>query len=70
MSGRRALRRTAPLAAGAEQTRGERDEATRNDPPVRRAQARSKENNPKPSAKKRARIYDSSRSLRQPKSAL
>ena len=29
MSGRRALRRAASLAAGAEQTRGERDEATR-----------------------------------------
>ena len=39
MSGRRALRRAASLAEGAEQTRGERGEATRSHPPVRRARA-------------------------------
>ena len=61
MSGRRALRRAASLAAGAEQTRGERDEATRIAPAgeagarieplnvARKRQACSKENNPKPS---------------------
>ena len=82
MSGCRALRRAAPLAAGAEQTRGERDEATRLAPAgeagarmeplnvARERQARSKENNPKPSAKKWARIYESLVSLRLDKSAI